>query len=67
MERRGQVDPDAPEASGWTEDVEVDALASARMAVLTEREYGDPERAGQLAARFLEVWPDDEVLARLQQ
>lgn len=57
-------------SGGEAEDIfsryqEDDALASARMAVMLERDYGDPEQARLLAARFHQAYPEDVVLTRL--
>ena len=42
-----------------------DALGAARMAVMLERDYGDPAKALALVDRFHRAYPDDVVLTRL--
>lgn len=49
---------------GWSKYQEEDAMASARMAVMFERKYGDPALADRLAQRLHKAYPEDEVLRR---
>ena len=49
----------------WGRFEEDDALASMRLSVMTELEYGDMRKALQLAQRYSRVVPEDRTLARL--
>lgn len=55
--------PEHPSPS-WTYYQEEDAHDSARMAVLTEKNYGDPAKARALAGRYHEKLAPDEILRR---
>jgi hypothetical protein len=51
------------EENGWTIDEEEDAFAAARLHVLTENRYGDPEETKRLAKYYLERLGTDQTLA----
>lgn len=53
-----------PQNSTWTEYMEEDAMATIRMAVLVERNYGDEARALELAVRYSKS-VEDAVLNRV--
>ncbi|MDX2177509.1 MAG: hypothetical protein SF028_13675 [Candidatus Sumerlaeia bacterium] len=55
---------DGTATPGWTDYKEEDARAAMRLSVLSEREYGDPANAPQLAAKYLESLGEDGVLQR---
>ena len=50
--------------TSWTEYNEEDALASIRLAVMTEAEYGTREQALQLALGYLDAIGEDTILRR---
>ncbi len=51
------------EQPGWSLFQEQDLWSACQMRVILEREFGDPERARMLAAEYLQIFPDNEVLA----
>lgn len=48
--------------SGWTSYKDDDARGAARMAVLSEKNYGDPQKARAMAKKYLEKFAPDETL-----
>jgi tetratricopeptide (TPR) repeat protein len=61
---RGRAD-DPKNKSGWDENRESDALGVLRMAVLTEKEFGDARNAAAMARRYLEKLGSDAVLEQM--
>ena len=68
MQKRpaGWVD-DPKKPSGWTSFEEEDARGNAHLAVMTEKNYGDPEKAVELAKRYLQKFTDDGILKNYVQ
>jgi len=62
-QRPDPADGPPEEQPGWSWFQEQDLWAACQMRVLLEREFGDPERARELAAEYLEIFPDNKVLA----
>ena len=58
-------DPDGPPVPGWTDDDENDAMAAVHMAALTERQYGDREKARDMARHYLAYFPRSGTLQRI--
>ena len=49
----------------WPESMDTDAMTACGMAALSEKTYGEPARALELARRYLAVFPDQPVLLTL--
>lgn len=56
--------PDGKISRDWTHYNEEDALAAIRLAVFTEKEYGDVKTALDIARRYLEIINSDLILER---
>lgn len=67
LQQRPPGGSDNPDNAGWSRYMEDDAFALCRMAVLTERQYGDPEKARAMAREYLARLGADAALERLAQ
>ncbi len=55
------------EQPGWSLFQEQDLWSACQMLVILEREFGDPQMARELAAKYLGIFPDNKVLANILQ
>ncbi len=65
LQQRPPAWPEVEEHPYWSDLVENDAKAACRFTVFTEKFYGDPRQALQLAEQFSKVFPDDAPLQRV--
>ncbi len=58
----GWVDDPKNPSAVWNANDETDAIGTVHLAVLTEKNFGDPQKAIELARRYLAVFPADAPL-----